>query len=265
MSFYAKSFIFDGVPSEYYDMRVFSFEGGGLINSPAGSDIEIFSKSVYRRPKTYLYGSSQRPVLTFPLVFGSFTQVDGETRSAIEKWLFGHSVYKILSIEQCDMDGFYYNCLLTSPKSIFIGNLNYAYSCEVSCDSPWMWEYPKTLTKTYSGSVVTDETFTFFNNSANNDYLYPSCTFALNGIGTSFTLINESDNNRAFTFTDLLAGETMTIDNDRKILSSSTGLYRLAKFNLNWLRLLPGANVLHLTGAISSFTMTTQLAKKAGG
>jgi hypothetical protein len=49
MAFYAKSFVFDNVPSEVYDMRIFNFGTGGIENSPGGTGIEIINKSIYRK------------------------------------------------------------------------------------------------------------------------------------------------------------------------------------------------------------------------
>jgi phage-related protein len=265
MSFWAKSFIFDGIPSEIYDMRVFSFEAGGLVNSPAGANIEIFDKQIYRKPKPYFYGVSQRPVLQFPLTFGSFNVVNGDSRSLIKKWLFGNLNYKILQLVQCDLDGIYFNCFLTDPSDLYVANVNYAFSCTVTCDAPWGWEYPKTITHTYSGSSIQNRSFTFNNLSDDLDYMYPTLSFTLNSLGGDFTLTNASDSSRIFKFTGLSAGETITVDNYRQIITSSTGLYRISNFNLNWFRLLSNLNNLSYVGAIDSFSMTYQEARKIGG
>ena len=45
------------------------------------------------------------------------------------------------------------------------------------------------------------------------------------------------------------------------IITSSTGFYRLNKFNLNWFRLLQFNNSINILGAISNFKMTYQFAK----
>jgi phage-related protein len=265
MAFYAKSFVFDNVPSEVYDMRIFNFGTGGIENSPGGTGIEIINKSIYRKPKPYFFGVSQRPVLEFPLTFGSYSVLCGRDRSDIQRWLFGNSSYKRLSIAQDDISEVHYNVLLTNPQPAYIGNLNYAFTCTASCDSPWGWESLRTLTQTYTGGGITNTTFNIYNQSDNNDYTYPSVTFITNGIGTYLTLINNTDNSRSFQFSDISALETITVDNDRQIVTSSTGLLRLQKFNLKWFRLLPGNNSISVQGGISSLSISYNPARKIGG
>jgi len=265
MSFIAKSFIFNDVPSENYDLRVFNFERGGLGSSVAGGDIEIISKEMYRRPIPYFYGVQQKPVLRFPLTFGSYNAMDATTRGLIQQKLFGQTSYNKLQLVQCDMDNVYFNVFLTNPKNAYIGNLNYAFSCEVVCDSPWAWGFEKTYTKSYPGGGIASDSFTFYNGSANNEYLYPTLEIELNGVGTGVTIINETDSNRSFAFTGLSAYETLTVDNDRKILTSDTGLRRLSGFNLNWFRLLPGYNTISVSGGIENIDMSYQFAHRVGG
>jgi phage-related protein len=263
MGFYAYSFLFNDIPSEYYGLKIFNFDNGGKENQNSGGDIEIITQEVYRRPIPYFYGVNQKPVLTFPLIFGSYSALDGITRNVIHKWLFGQINYKKLVIVQDDMIDKYYNCFLINPQTVYIGNLGYAFEATVVCDSPWAWSYDKTFEKTYSSDNVNDS-FIFVNESANGDYLYPTVSFTLNSLGSGITITNNTDNGRKFIFTGISPLETITIDNDRQILSSSTGLYRLSKFNLNWFRLLQGMNTINISGGVSSFTMTYKIAKTGG-
>ena len=264
MTFWGKSFQYDGIPSELYGVYILNF-GEGDFESEAGAGVELFTKSIYRRPTPYLFGTSQSPVLSFPLTFGSKEAISGVMRDKVLSWLFGQNTYKKLQIMQADISSFYFNCILTEPKSVYVGNMNFAYKCTVICDSPWAKEFSKTLTQTYTGGGTIDEDFTFYNDSANADYLFPSVTFTLNGIGSQFTITNESDSDRQFYINGLSPNEKITVDNDRQILSSSSGLYRMSTFNKHWLRLIPGANNLNIAGAISEFTMTTSMARKIGG
>jgi len=262
--FWGKSFIWDSIPSETYNLGIVNFDTG-KINSPAGSDIDIIPKSIYRRPRSYLYGVSQRPVLQFSLTIGSPDYVDATTRSLIEKYLFGHTSYKKLQILETDLQDVYFNCLITKGSAQYIGNMNIGFECEVVCDSPWAWEFPKTLYIDYPENVVTDVNYTFFNASDNNDYTYPSVEFRRNNVGSDIKITNYSDNNREFAFTALSNNEVITVDNDRQIMTSSTGVYRLNKFNKNWLRFVPGANNLNFYGGMSYLQIVTQNARKVGG
>ncbi len=264
--FYAKSFIFNGVPSEVYDLQIFNFESGGVRDGPAGSDSTIYQKWPYRKSKPYFYGTSQNTPLEFDFTVGSENAISGDMRNLIEKWLLGQRGYLPLQIIQDDLDGIIYNVFLTKATTKYIGNLNYGLNLHAQCDAPWGFSFPQTLTKTYSGSAIVSETFDFYNESANSDYLYPELSFTTSDIGTSFSLTNLTDDTtRIFAFTDISAGETMTVDCDREIISSSTGLLRMPKFSRKFFRLLPGNNSLNMVGGITEFTMTYSFAKKVGG
>jgi len=263
MGFYGYFFVFNDIPSEYYNLRIFNFGSGGNESQSTGGDVSLVTQGIYRRPVPYFYGVNQDTVLTFPLVFGSYTALDKTTQDLIHKWLFGQMGYKKLVIVQEDMSSMYYNCFLTDPKSVSIGNLGYAFEATVVCDSPWAWSNDKTFTRTYATDNVND-TFVFVNESANKDYLYPEIAFTLNSLGSGITITNVTDSNRQFIFAGITPLETITVDNNRQILSSSTGLYRLSKFNLNWFRLLQGMNTINISGGVSSFSMDYKFAITGG-
>jgi phage-related protein len=264
MSFWGKNFVFNGTPSELYDLMLINFSTG-QIESPGGAGIEIIDKKVLRKAKPYFYGAQQVPKLEFNLTIGSPNYVDGYTRNLIERWLFGQISYQKLMIMESDLDDCYFNCFLTDPSNTYIGNLNVAYTCKAICDAPWAWSYPKTYTQNLSGTTVSSGSFVFYNMSADNDYLYPTLSFSTNSVGNRATFTNETDNGRSFVFFDINANETISVDNDKQYLTSSTGLLRVSKFNKNWFRLLPGANIISYAGGLSTFSLTYQFAKKVGG
>lgn len=264
MSFWGYNFIWDSIPGETYNLYIAGFESG-VINSNAGANVELFKTTIYRRPVPYLYGVSQSEVLEFPITITCPTFMDGGTRAVVERWLFGTTSYKKLQIQQCDLDGSYFNCFLTNPESIYAGNLHRGFSCTVVCDSPWAWDFPRTLAKTYGGGGMVSDSFSFYNLSGNNDYIYPEVEFTTNGIGTSISIVNASDDNRTFSFTGINNNETITVDNDRQIITSSTGSLRLSKFNKKFFRLKSGKNSLTVAGGISKLDITYQFAKKFGG
>jgi len=68
MAFIGKNFIFDSIPSENYGIVITS-EGGE--SSSRVSDVELTTQRIYKRPKTYLYGVTQSPVLEFQIQLNS--------------------------------------------------------------------------------------------------------------------------------------------------------------------------------------------------
>jgi len=113
-----------------------------------------------------------------------------------------------------------------------------------------------------------NENFTIMNTSDDEDYIFPLITFTTSGIGTSFSITNLSlaslDVNTC-SFNPLSANETISMDCDRQLFVSSTGLRRMSSFNKWFFRLAPGLNSINVSGGITSFAMTYKFARKIGG
>lgn len=263
MSFFGKTFLFDGIPSETYGLYITTPDGGESF-SAGGSDVEPILEKIYRRPKPYIFGVEQSPTLSFPVEFFSYTPIDANASTIIERWLFGQLQYKKLAIVQNDIQPIYFTCFLRNPQKRIINNLIYGYGCEVQCDAPWGWTNQKTKTYTYTTDDVLDYK-TINIQTDNNYYTYPTISFTTNVLGGRIYIINQSDNNREFGFTDLIGNETVTVNNDLGIITSSSGFLRAGNFNKNFFRFVKGNNVLEIGGNISSLSFSYQLAKKIGG
>jgi hypothetical protein len=164
---------------------------------------------------------------------------------------------------QGDLGAIVYNVILTTSSHLYVGNLNYALSLHAKCDRPWAISYPPVVTRSYSSGSALD-TFDYINGSAYNGYNRPNLTFTMGGSGGDLSVINASDGNREFLFEGLSAGEVMTVDNDKGIISSSGSSLRMANFNKNFLRLVQGKNTLTVSGSIVELTIDTVFAKGVG-
>lgn len=264
MAFYAANFIYDSVISSEYGLHITS--GDGDSNWSAAS-VELHTQSIYRRPRNYLLGVQQTPVLSIPVQINVPVELSAEESAAVSSWLFGQMNYKKLQIIQSDMQYVYFNCIFTSPQLIRVGNIIRGFSSTIVCDSPFAWEFPKTTTYSYNANgYMAYEDITMVNSSDNPDYTYPTISFTMNNIGGGLTITNNSDtsgsSSREFIFTGLSAGEVITVNNDYQLITSSTGTNRLSNFNYKWLRYVPKANELHVEGNISSLSFTNQFARK---
>lgn len=256
MPFYGNSFIFDGVPSEFYNLYLGQVGGEGE-STITGSDVSLLTQKIFRRPAPFLYGVEQTPVLSFPLHVYSEDEISLPHYSKIAGWLFANQNYKVLRICQEDMQDVYFNAFFTSPEIIRIGNIIKAFTTNVICDSPFGYREPKTYSYSGYDGVSMSDTFEIFNESANIFYSYPqSLTITANIYGGSVTITNVTDNNRQFIFL-LSPNEVITLNNDLQTVISSVETYPLSHFNKNWLRMLKGNNVFTITGNISSFSITT--------
>lgn len=262
-SFWGSSFIFNGINSELYDLRIYDFSPSNPSTNPAGGEVSIYEKWLYKRETPYYYGRYYQNPLEFDFTVGSYSYIDVATRNAIESWLTGQSTYLPLRIVQDDMSIIVYNIIITQSSHVYIGNMNYALTLHARCDRPWGLHYPPLLSINYSSDTVS-QTITYLNESSFSGYNKPTITFTMNSSGGSFSITNQSENNRVFSFTDLIAGEKITVDNDKGIISSSTGLFRMENFNKNFLRLIQGKNILNLAGNISQFTLSAVFPKGVG-
>lgn len=272
-SFYAYDFIYDGIPSQKFALKIITFEDGGLFNGIGSSEVNIIEQRVLRKSKPYYLGRTQETKLEFPLTFGTYQPISGMERDLISAWLFGRSEYKKLYILQDDLNGAYFNCFMNNPEPLYIGGVNYAFECNVICDSPWAYSSPRSV----SGSAIGwnpdgyDKYFTIYNGSSEDEYLYPTIDITVGQVNSpnvgEFNLTNFNDLSgpevftveqssgkwitfrlpRIFSFNNLQENDCIHIDNDLQIISGSrigagpiSGL--LSKFNKNWFRLLPGIN-----------------------
>ena len=262
-SFFGSEIIYDGIPSSTFGLRLVNFSTG-KSDSNAGGEITIIQKYIPRRSIPYYYGRMQNIPLEINLTLASEQPIDAKSRNSIEKWLIGRDRYLPLSVVQSDLDGVTYYVIFKQGTNNYMGNLNRSIEIKGTCNAPWPFEYPNVLTKSYSGSSIVSEDFTFANTSSDSDYLKPSLVFTTSAIGTSCNLTNHTDNNRLFSFTGISANETITVDNDKGIISSDTGLRRMTYFNKNFFRLVPGQNDLTLAGGLVRFEMTSVFARKIG-
>ena len=264
MGFYATSFSYDNVPSETYNLSIASIDDSGGVVGNGSGDVTIIEQFVFGRTVPYFFGVQYDNKLTFPVSFYSQTEITALDASLIQYWLFGNQQYKKLSIIQQDMDQVYFNCIFTEPETIRFGNKIYGFSANCVCDSPFAWQYPKTVEYLFAG-MFTNDTVTFYNDNHYKGYLYPELTIYMPPKGRTFQIVNASDNDRMFEFEDLTGGDVIHVNNDLCILTANSGDLLLPKFNKNFFRLVPGLNTLHVYGHIDKLNITYQYARRLGG
>lgn len=262
MAFYGRDFIFGGTMSQELGLTISSESSEASTN--AGSDVEPIIQKIYRRPKNYLLGVEQGPVLTFPISFNSETKINATFAAKIEQLLFGKLTYQKLQVIQPDTSMYYWNCFLKNPQIKRVGNEIVGWNCDVTCDSPWAYSFPRSAS--YTMTPPSPRTVIFNNKSGNNDYSFPTVAFTMNGSGGTFSIVNTTDDSRRFYFTGLSANESISVDNSLQIITSSTGQRRLDKFIYKkFFRVLPGANQLMISGNASLVNIYYVDAQKIGG
>lgn len=260
MAFYAKTFVFDGIPSEYYGL-ILSSSDGGEGTSNGSSNIEIIQQEVYKRPVPYFYGVKQTPVLQFEIQIRTVKgEITAEEASVIQNWLFGQQTYKKLRVVQIDMEDYYFNCFLTNPQIVRVGNIIRGFNATVSCNSPYAWGQEISLN-------LTETLFNYYveNRSQDSYYTFPQMVVQLSTLSTSFFIRNKSDkkseidDGRLFGMNDFIGGDKITINNDLQIIDTvltPSPLNKFAPSSEYFFRLVPGLNILYITGGIEYISLS---------
>ena len=259
MSFYAKTFVFDGTASDSYGLFCAKKDSSGIDASPLGSEVTIIEDYVNRRETPYFYGVLFNSKLMFPISFFSEDPIPRERVSEISRWLFGLPTYRQLKIIQDDMGDIYYNCMLMQTSLISIGNQVYGFECIVVCDSPWAYGKDFTYTKTSAtGAIVV------YNNSDNSRYTKPTITFTFSEDRENVSIQNTTDTgSSAMTFTSVSEDEVITVNTDLRIITSTAELIQ-DRFNGNYMYLVQGNNAITVTGTIDTLTIEYTPARKVG-
>lgn len=251
MAYWGCEFVFDGIPCSEYGMMVYHFgsEGQDDVDFQAG---EIIEDRLTARYDALTYGVVQNGALTYTLVFGAnmqsldaYSHLDRYDVEAIAAWLIGHNERKWLMICQKDMETVRFKCLISGLKLITYGDLPWAFSCTVSCDSPFAYTMPYEYEYDVNGELHGR----LFNRSSYNGYYKPKMIITLNG-DENLSIINESDGNRTFSFTNLPTANSLVIqvDNQNQIITDNMDLNIYPNFNKKFMRLVRGDNNLKMTG-----------------
>lgn len=251
MAFWGTEFIFDGIPCSEFGLMVYHFgsEGQDDVNFAVGETAEDRIASRY---DSLNYGLVYNESLTYTLVFGANMEsidansgLDRYDVESIAAWLTGHSVRKWLMIAQDDMEPFRYKCMISGLRLITYGDIPWAFSCTVTCDSPFAYMMPKE----FAYDINDEETVVLHNRSSHNGYYMPLMEISIRD-GDSISIKNQSDGGREFSFSKLPVGKSLTIaiDNQNQVITNNMDLNLYPYFNMRFMRLVRGDNVLQITG-----------------
>ena len=269
MAFEGCEFTFDGISSHEHGLVVYNlgnYSQEDTFQFPSSG--EIVSDRLPWRTSSLLYTVVEEDVAEFVLVFGANPEsmderdpIDRWEQENIASWLTGHKTYRWLTIDQPDMHGFRFRCLISELESISLGGEQWAYRCRVTCDSPYAYTYPETTTfKVGRSSNVLYRCLT----TSNNLY-YPQMDIVMNG-GTSIGITNETTGD-SFELTGLpTSSYTIHVDNDGQVISSEElpdfNFYE--HFNFGFIGLKRGDNNLSFTGS-GTIKITSSFPVNIGG
>ena len=246
--FNASNFTYDGIFSEQYGLKIATLDASTLERTTYVSPTISTAKPA--RSKKFFYQGvdyANAPTMQFSVV--SQEPLSDILQSEILTWLEGRKGFKKLTIHQAGLDDFYYNCIFTVSEIIYFAGYCIGFNLTANFDSPYMYGKSTVITKTGTGTTALSVDIT--NKSTTRDeYVYPKVVFTTTSYlsGTkNISIFNTTDDvSREFTFSGISTNNTVTVDNELKIISATSGTDLLSKFNKNWLRLRPGKNTLSI-------------------
>lgn len=252
MSFFGTSIVFDGTPSEEFGLSLYArIDNTSQAATTFSSLVGMQEDRPLRKYRSYSYGGGYKDALAFTLILGcseerayNHSYFDAFDRERISGWLTGFQDYRWLVIQQEDLQHVRYRCRVTKLDTIEVSGNCIGFEVGVQCDSPFAYMRPQETSITASGT----KTLTFANRSSMNDVYLPKLEISLTS-GTSLSIVNVTDSNREFKLNGLPTGiGTISVDNDRMILTDSNGTNLYPYWNYKTFRLQRGDNQLTLTG-----------------
>ena len=266
MAFEATYFSFDGVPCQKYGLMLLGFGGEGQDDVAFSGRTKIIEDRRWNSYAPLHYGTEYGDPLSFKLTIGltpdeldAGRALDRWDMQAITGWLTGHTQYKYLEIDQPDLRGVRFKCIITELKPLSHG-YNFALEATVTCDSPFAYKVPEVFTLASGANTV-------YNPSTVNDWYFPVVSVAMTD-GAGFTLTNAQDSGAAcgLTSTPSFATGAFNMDGLRQRIwqtgNLSANLYQFDRGN--FLRLKRGNNIITMTGN-GTASLTCEFPVQVGG
>lgn len=271
MAFWGCKFSFDGVSCEEHQLMIYNVGGESQGETEFAHVASIQEERVGNHWKPLFFGVTYEDKLECEMVFGLNTERIEEQRhlsrqemAAISSWLAGHQDYKWLEIEQDDLVGIRYRCIVTELKVIEQDGVPWAFRATFTCDGPYAYMLPQEYAYVVDGELIVE----FDNQSDHNGYYNPVVIFTASsatltdevgnilteendnvlGTGSGFAIENQTDK-RTMQLTNLPESVTqVVVDNDHGVITSNTSENLYKYFNFRFLRLKRGINTLKFSG-----------------
>lgn len=267
MSFNSCYFSFDGISCTTYGLVIYDTQKASQSEVSLISSVSAIEDRPSSKYSALYYGANQNSPLEFNLVFGiDLAKIDSEdflSRTDIKRisdWLIKPDKYRSLIIHQDDLSSISYKCIISELSLISTSWSPWAFSCRVHCDS--QYAYQSVAPVIYN--VLTEHNITIQNTSSYNGYYMPKVKITFTSGNRTVKIINQSDNNREMSFTDVYGAITsIDIDCSTGVITNNADLNIYDKFNFNFLRLKQGENSIKTIGQCS-ITITCEYPVSVG-
>lgn len=245
----AYDFSFAGIPASMFGLSVCDIGNKKHGANAFGNEANIVEERVAGRIKPLHFGVRyhDKP-LTFNLIFAANEYMDRYTMQKVAMWLTGYQQYQWLVIDQPDMRHIHFRCLIKKLTPIHIGWFPIAFEAEVVCDCPYAYsgEFHQEFSTGYA---------LFRNESSCRELLRPSLKIEVAAGCTEFSIVNRSNGNKKFSFSNLPGGAlTILVDNEKCIIEETkhnlSGIYDYFDFDNGFFCLVHGDNELEISGDV---------------
>ena len=246
--FLSEYFTFDGIYSkEMYGATIVNT--GEQLPRIVGSDLSIIEEESGMKKRPYYYGTKVNPI-SFQLQIGFRDEneialkLDFKQRQEIIEWLSPFDdEYKQFSVSEDNTLIYYIKVTKFTWKEYVNGDL---LTIDVRTDSGYAYSPIQNI---YVNNIIETDTTIEISNYSNVDKFYkPIVEITKYGnVGDIITITNLDLNESIQLDGSLLKDESLQIDCDKKLIKSSTGLYRYDKIT-GFLRLKYGINRIRVQG-----------------
>ena len=237
----------DGVerkPSEKYGMYIAKINGSSMYEYNSGGNVEVITNQNINRAENIFLGLSQKDVLSFEIDIVFDDGIQPNKLYFIKNWLFNSKKYRKLQIDLDGVKDLYFNCILKPQSDYIFSNGYQGVKCVVECNSPYAYKRVRPIV---FRNTINKINYRLLNNSADIETLKPIISFKMAQSG-NFSIKNKTLDNLLFSFIELQKDEEIIFDCNTGILTSSTGLNRFDKFNMNLFEIGYGINDLEIVG-----------------
>lgn len=244
--FSASYFTYDDVYSGVYGLRIASFKSDSVEETSVFAPSFKAMKSVGGN-RFFHNGIDYTNAPEYRFTILCENPISEVVRREILAWLTCTSRYLKLQIHQPDLENCYYMCVFTNIDIIYFLGDCVGFNVTANFDSQYAYGKSQKIKSSCDGA---EKLVKLINKSDITDtFTFPIVNFTVKGQvgGKSISIENKSlPMNLPFEFKGLNTGETISVDNELKIINSSVTGDRLSCFNKNWLRLKKGVNELKI-------------------
>lgn len=218
-----------------------------------GNRAKIIEERILGRVQPLHFGVNYHDEpLQFTMIFGGDQPIDRYDMQTIAMWLTGHQQYQWLTIEEPDMEGLSFRCLIRELTPISVGWFQYAFSADVICDCPYAYSEPFKQTFEITSGESTSCLLRNFGSA--RDHIRPVLNIDVADESTmSWVHIINHATGDEMRFDDIPSGTiSIIVDNDTGIIegsskntSSVVDVYPY--FNFEYIKMASGDNWLEIS------------------